>query len=76
MALPWIDQQHLARADVARLGAIIEVEASTRDDERDGDRVAVLGHGLPRLEAKAYDPHRSAVGELLEPEGARRVTSL
>jgi len=71
VALPWIDEHHLARSDLARLRPVVEMQASHGDDERQRDSVTVLGHLLPGLKAKADDPHRPAIGDLLEPEGAR-----
>ena len=75
VAVPFtrIDQQHLARSDLPRLFAIVEVEPASCHDQRDGDRVAVLGHGLARLQAKADHAHRTAVGDLLEAEGTPNI---
>jgi len=72
--LARVDQQHLARSDLARLDAVIEVQAAAGHDEGDRDGIAVLGHGLAGLEAQADDAHRAAVGDLLEPERSRLVT--
>src|SRR2546430_8883944 len=35
VSLAWIDEQHLPRADLARLPAIVEVQAPAGDDHRD-----------------------------------------
>lgn len=69
MPLARIDQQHLAGADLSSLRPVVEVQASLRDDERDRDRVPMLGHSLSRLEPQAHDPHRPAVGDLLKTKG-------
>jgi 2-phosphosulfolactate phosphatase len=53
--------------------AVVEVEAAPGDDQRNGDRVAVLGHGLPGLQAQPDHAHRPAVRDLLEPKRARLV---
>jgi 2-phosphosulfolactate phosphatase len=42
------------------------VEAAVGDDQRHRDRVAMLRHGLARLEPEPDDTHRSAVRDLLE----------
>ncbi len=69
MPLARIDQQHLAGADLSSLHPVVEVQASLRDDERDRDRVPMLGHFLSWLEAQAHDTHRPAVGDLLKAKG-------
>lgn len=74
MPLARVDQQHLTRSYVARLHAVVEVQAAAGHDDRDRDRVAVLGHRLAGLEAQADDAHRAAIGDLLEPERSRLVT--
>src|SRR2546422_9264510 len=52
------------------------MQAAARDDQRDGNRVAVLGHRLAGLEAQTDNSHRAAVGDLLKPERARRLSHL
>ena len=71
MSLSRVDQQHLSRPDLARLRAVGEMQAASGHDQRDGDRVPMLGDGLARLEAQADNAHRTAVGDLLKPERAR-----
>lgn len=66
--LTRIDEQHLSRRDLACLRAIVELEPSAGDYERDRYRVPMLRHGLAGLEAQANDPHRTAVRDLLETE--------
>jgi 2-phosphosulfolactate phosphatase len=46
------------------------MEAAVGDDQGHGDRVAMLGHGLARLEPQADDAHRPAVSDLLESKRA------
>jgi hypothetical protein len=46
------------------------MQSPAGDDQRHWNRVAVLGHGLARLEAQSDDTHRSAVRDLLEAERA------
>src|SRR2546422_10768446 len=52
------------------------MQAAARDDQRDGNRVAVLGHRLAGLEAQTDNSHRAAVSDLLKPERARRLSHL
>src|SRR2546426_12235586 len=52
------------------------MQAAARDDQRDGNRVAVLGPRLAGLEAQTDNSHRAAVGDLLKPERARRLSDL
>jgi hypothetical protein len=61
-----IDQEHLPGANFPSLGTVVEMQAPLGDDESDRDRVPMLGHVLPWLEAQAHDPHRPAIGDLLE----------
>lgn len=70
MPFARVDEQHLARTDLARLRAVVEPEPSSGDDQRDRDRVAVLGHALAGFQAQADDAHRTAVADLFEAEGA------
>ena len=51
MPLSRIDQQHLSRADIAFLQAIVEMKAALGHDQRDGDRVSVLRHVLARFQS-------------------------
>jgi hypothetical protein len=74
--LPGVDQKHLACSDLARLRAVVEMEATARDDERDGNRIAVLGDSLAGLEAQTDHAHRTAVRDLLESESARGVAGV
>jgi 2-phosphosulfolactate phosphatase len=69
-----VDQKHLARSNVTRLRAVIEMQAPVCDDERDWDGVAVLGHGLARFETQAHHAHRPAIRDLLEPEWTGLLT--
>ena len=73
MALTRVDQEHLAGPDLARPHTVIEVEATSGHDQRDGYRVAVLRDGLARLQAQADDPHRPAISDLLEAKRARTI---
>src|SRR5438034_11125515 len=50
------------------------MQAAARDDQSDRNRVAMLGHGLAGLEAQTDNSHRAAVGDLLKPERAGRLT--
>src|SRR6266480_6636309 len=50
------------------------MQAAAGDDQSDRNRVAMLGHGLAGLEAQTDNSHRAAVGDLLKPEWARRLT--
>ncbi len=50
------------------------MQAAARDDQNDRNRVAMLGHGLAGLEAQTDNSHRAAVGDLLKPERAGRLT--
>src|SRR5256885_8926324 len=52
------------------------MQAAARDDQSDRNRIAMLGHGLARLEAQTDNSHRAAVGDLLKPEWAGRLTDL
>ena len=74
--LPGVDQEHLACSDLARLRAIVEMETTARDDERDRNRVAVLRDCLAWLEAQTDHAHRTAVRDLLESESARGVAGV
>src|SRR2546430_11985781 len=49
------------------------MQAAARDDQSDRNRIAMLGHGLARLEAQTDNSHRAAVGDLLKPERAGRL---
>jgi 2-phosphosulfolactate phosphatase len=73
VALARVDEQHLTSADLTALGPVIEQQASACHDERDRDRVAVLGHALARQQTQADDAHRTAIRDLLEPERAWSV---
>jgi 2-phosphosulfolactate phosphatase len=73
MPLARVDEKHLARADLARPRPVVELEPASSDDERDGDRVAVLRHSLAWLQAQADDPHGPAVRYLLESERTRSI---
>lgn len=70
MPLARVDEQHLAYADLALSRTVVELEAPARDDQSHRDGVAMLGHGLARLEAQTDDAHRAAVCDLLESERA------
>jgi len=50
------------------------MQAAARDDQSDRNRIAMLGHGLAGLEAQTDNSHRAAVGDLLKPEWAGRLT--
>jgi len=73
MPLARVDEQHLACSDLTRLHTIVEVQATAGDDQRDGDRVAMLGHGLAGLQAQTDYAHGTAVRDLLEAEWTRLV---
>jgi hypothetical protein len=66
MSLARVDQHHLARANVAFLGAVVEMKSALGDDQSDRDRVAVLWHLLTWLQPEPDNAHRPAVGDLLE----------
>ena len=66
MPLSRIDQEHLPGANFPSLGTVVEMQAPLGDDESDRDRIPMLRHDLPRLEAQTHDPHRPAIGDLLE----------
>ena len=72
MAFTGIDEQHLTRVHLSPFLAIVELQRSHRDDERDGDRVPVLRHILAGIEAESHDAHRAAICDLLEPESMSR----
>jgi 2-phosphosulfolactate phosphatase len=74
--LAWIDQQHLAHADLAGLRPVVETESTAGHDQGDRYRVAVLGHGLAWLQAQPDDAHRPAVRDLLEAKRARAFARL
>ena len=76
MALAGVDQQHLADADLPGMHAVVEEQPPIRDDQRDRNCVAVLGHPLAGLEAQADDAHRPAVGDLFEAEGTRLLADV
>lgn len=71
--LTRIDEQHLARDDLAPLRAVVELEPPACDYESHRNRVAMLGHGLARLEAQTDDAHRTAVRDLLESKSTGAV---
>src|ERR1700682_3363463 len=71
--LARIDQEHLAGPNLASLGAIVEVQPPFGHDEGDRDRIAVLGHFLPRLEPQTDDAHRSTVRDLLKAKRTARL---
>ena len=73
MPFTRVDEQHLSRTHLTRLLAVVELQPSPGHDQRDGDRIAVLGYALAWLEAQTDDAHRTAVGDLLEAEGARTI---
>jgi hypothetical protein len=56
--------------------AVVEMEATASDDERDGNRIAVFRHGLAWFEAQTHHAHRTAVRDLLESESARSVAGV
>jgi hypothetical protein len=70
MPLPRVDEHHLSRADVASIQPVVEVKAALGHDQRDGDRVSMLGHVLPRFQSESDHAHRSTVGDLLETKGS------
>src|SRR2546423_7089648 len=72
MALAGIDEEHLAGPNLATTLAVVEMERPRGHDHGHGNRVAVLGNVLPGLQAQPDDPHRSAVGDLLEADRAPR----
>lgn len=69
MPFAGIDEQHLPNFNLGPPLAIMEVQDTEGDDQRDRDGVAMLGDLLAGLEAKADHPHRTAVSDLLEAEG-------
>jgi hypothetical protein len=66
MPLAGIDEEHLSHTDFASLQPIVEMKAALGHDQRDGNRVSVLGHVLPRFQSQSDHAHRSTVGDLLE----------
>src|SRR6266576_5016366 len=52
------------------------MQAAARDDQRDGNRVAMLRDRLAGLEAQTDNSHRATVGDLLKPKRAGRLTDL
>lgn len=70
MPLSGIDEQHLSSADLALLQSVVEMKAALGHDQRDRDRVSVLGHVLPRFQSQSDHAHRSAVRDLLETKSA------
>jgi hypothetical protein len=74
MTLARVDQEHLAGVDRPFVRPIVEMQAPHRNDQRDRDGIAVLGHLLARLQSKSDHTHRAAVRDLLETKGAMRST--
>lgn len=72
VTLARIDEHHLAGSHFAVVGPVVELQVSDGDDQGHRYRVAMLGNILSRLQPEADDPHRSAVGNLLEAKGTPR----
>ena len=72
MPLAGIDEEHLARSDLALIGSIIEMQVAHGDDQRHRYRIAMVRNVLSRLQSKADHAHRAAIGDLLESKGALR----
>jgi len=73
MPLPRVYEHHLSRADLASLQPVVEMKAALGHDQRDGDRVSMLGYVLPWFQSQSDHPHRSTVGDLLETKGSVNV---
>ena len=73
MPLTWVDEEHLARANLSVARSVEKMKAAHGDDQRNRDRVAVLGHVLARLQTQPHNSHRSAIGDLLETDGATQT---
>jgi 2-phosphosulfolactate phosphatase len=69
--LTRVDEEHLASTDCPFSVPVVKAQTSSGHDQRDRDRVAVLGHVLARLETKADHAHRSAICDLLKAERSR-----